>query len=158
VIKVNLDWLRAKLDELRPLRDRATSLRDHYEWGVIYATRFSTNDLQNLEDGGGEGLRCFAAIPAKNIVAKVRVHNLTEEIAFQRKSSAERQLIRSGGYFSGLPALVKKMGRKETRTSSLAFFTNRMTTDPEAGVDVSGDIVARLRSNSNGPSRETEWP
>ncbi len=145
VVQVNLDWLRSKLAELQPLHDKASNLRNEYQWGVLYAVRFSPDDLQWLADGGSEGVQGFGLIPPEKIAVKVKVYNLTEEIAMRRKLSADKRLLESGRFFNGLRSFLEKDGSSNQRMASPLNLFDRKTLDPKAGVDVSPQIVAQLK-------------
>jgi hypothetical protein len=149
VIQVNLDWLRSKLADLESLRNKASEIRYQHRWGIVYAIRFSPADLQWLESGGSEGIQYFGVIPPGKIAAKARVYNLTEEIAMRRKQSADRLLLESGRYFTGLRTSVKKAGLQTAQMASPLNLFDRRTMDPQAGVDVSAQIATQLGMNSN---------
>jgi hypothetical protein len=155
VIQVNLDWLRSKLAGLESLRNKASNLRNQHRWGVVYAVRFSPDDLQGLADGGSEGVQGFCGIPPEKIAAKARVYNLTEEVAMRRKFSADQLLLKSGRFFTGLQAAVKKIGLERPMGSPLQFFDRTMT-DRQAGVDVSAQIIAELKTSVNAIHRESK--
>jgi hypothetical protein len=148
VIQVNLDWLRSKLADLQSLRDKASNLRNQHRWGVVYAIRFSPDDLQGLANGGSEGVQGFCVISPEKIAAKARVYNLTEEIAMRRKHSAERLLLKSGRLFSGLHSFLGKDRSSNHQTASPLNLFDRKTLDPNAGVDLSPQIVAQLKINA----------
>jgi hypothetical protein len=137
VIQVDLDWLRSQLVDLESLRDKASNLRDQYRWGVVYAIRFSPDDLRGLADGGLEGVQGFRVIPPEKIAAKARVHNLTEEIAFRQKHYAHMMLLKSGKLFTGLQSFLEKDSSSNHRTASPLNLFDRKMLDPKAGVDVS---------------------
>jgi hypothetical protein len=149
VIQVNLNWLRSKLAELQPLRDKAGNLRNQYRWGVVYAVRFSPDDLQWLADGGSEGVQGFGVIPPEKIAAKARVYNLTEEIAMRRKLAADTRLLKSGKFFSGLRCFLEKDRSSNQRMASPLNLFDRNMLDPKAGADVSPQIVAQLKINGD---------
>jgi hypothetical protein len=86
-------------------------------------------------------------IPPEKNAAKARVYNLTEEIAMRRKSSAEQLLLKSGRFLTDLQAAVKKTGLERPMGSPWQFFDRTMT-DPQAGVDVSSEIVAQVKINA----------
>jgi hypothetical protein len=108
VIQVGLNWLHSKLVDLQPLYSKANDLRNRHRWGVVYAIRFSPDDLKGLADGRSEGIQAFCSIPPEKIAAKAKVHKLTEEIAMRRKNSAQMILIKSGRLFPGLQTFLGK--------------------------------------------------
>jgi hypothetical protein len=129
------------------------NLRNQYRWGVVYAVRFSPDDLQWLADGGSEGVQGFGVIPPEKIAAKARVYNLTEEIAMRRKLAADTRLLKSGKFFSGLRSFLDKDRSSNQRMASPLNLFDRKRLDPSAGVDISPQIVARLKMNADGVPR-----
>jgi hypothetical protein len=147
VIKVNLDWLRAKLTDLERLRYEATSLEDQYQWGVVYAVRLSTIDLPRLADGNLQGLQYFGAIPTDRIAAKIRVSNMTQEIAFRWKNAAFASLGPKL-YSSGLRAEVRNICRRPFPNGPVFNWFDRNNIDLQAGIDVSGDEAGQTLAES----------
>jgi hypothetical protein len=147
VIRPNLDWLRLKLTEIEPLLDKANSLKDQHQWGVLYAIRFLPTDLQRLASGGPEGIQYFGEVGQEQIIGRARICNLTEEIAILRKQSADSLRISSGAFFTGFQAFLKKAGLQ--RTSAVPpLNTYDRVVDPEAGEDLSHEIVSRFKSKA----------
>jgi hypothetical protein len=146
VIKVNLDWLRAKLTALERLRYKATSLKDQYQCGVVYAVRLSTVDLPRLADGNLQGFQYFGTIPADRIAAKVRVSNMTQDIAFRCKKAAARLAPKL--YSSGLHAEVRKICREPFPNGPVFNWFDRNNIDLQARIDVSGDVAAQTQAES----------
>jgi len=70
VVRVNLDWLRARLTALRPLRQRCDDIEQAHTHGVVYAVRFGKADLPFLNYLGAMGLRCYTPLGADRIVGK----------------------------------------------------------------------------------------
>jgi len=144
VIRPNLDWMRLKLTEIEPLLDKANSLKDQHQWGVVYAIQFSPTDLQRLANGGQEGIQYFGLVGREQIVGRARIYNLTEEIAFRRKQFAHRLRLENGALFTGFEAFLKKAGLKRTAAASPLNLSHSVV-DPVAGIDLSHEIVSRLK-------------
>ncbi|QDT36020.1 hypothetical protein [Stratiformator vulcanicus] len=73
VVRVNLRWLQKQVDRLRPLRERCDALAQQHEYGVVYAVRFSQEDIPFLRLSSAMGLRCYSPLARNKIVGKVRV-------------------------------------------------------------------------------------
>jgi hypothetical protein len=74
IIRVDLDWLYERLRELAPVADRISSMRSEYRYGVVYAARFTRDDVPSLMDNGGSGLICTKPVPKGQLVGKGRLH------------------------------------------------------------------------------------
>jgi hypothetical protein len=149
IIEVNLNWLCSKVIDLQALYTKASDLRNRHQWGVVYAIRFSPDDLKGLADGRSEGIQAFEVIPPEKLVAKARVHQLTEELAMRRKNSAQMLRIESGKLLTGLQGFLAKNGCSNHKVAAPLNFSDRRTPDPEAGVDVSSQVIAQLRGNTD---------
>lgn len=74
VIRVDLDWLNVRLRELAQVADRISQMRREYRHGVVYAARFTRNDVPFLLDNGGSGIVCTKPVPKRQLVGKARLH------------------------------------------------------------------------------------
>ncbi len=63
VIRVDLDWLNERLRELALVADRISSMRSEYRHGVVYAARFTRDDVPFLIDNRGSGVVCAKRPP-----------------------------------------------------------------------------------------------
>ena len=90
VVRVDLDWLEEKIKRLRPLRERCDALKENYEYGVVYAVRFTRKDIPVLSFSSFMGLRCDAPIPREKIVGKVRI--FIDDVNFLMGNGAELYL------------------------------------------------------------------
>jgi hypothetical protein len=63
------EWLRERLVELRPLRERCNSAESEYAYGVIYAVRFHETDLDHLLRNRRD-LISLASVSSDRIMAK----------------------------------------------------------------------------------------
>jgi hypothetical protein len=66
-------WLRARLDALRPVQNRAEEALREFTHGVIYAVRFKEEDLPHLGYESAPGLYSRVSIPPSRIEARARI-------------------------------------------------------------------------------------
>ncbi len=69
----DLEEIRSRVEALAPLRKLADGFKDRHEYGVVYAVRFSREDLKFLKYHNSMGMKCFSDIPPKKIVGKTRI-------------------------------------------------------------------------------------
>lgn len=68
--QTDLDWLEKAFTALSPLAERASKAQEEFEHGVIYALRFTREDLAHLTSQGGGGIATSTPISPSKIVAK----------------------------------------------------------------------------------------
>ncbi len=69
----DLESVRSRVEALAPLRDLADGFKDRHEYGVVYAVRFSRDDLNSLTYHDTMGMKCFSDVSAEQIVGKTRI-------------------------------------------------------------------------------------
>jgi len=74
VIKVHVDWLNERLRELADVADRISRMRNEYHHGMVYAARFTPDDVPFLLDNGGSGIVCTKPVLKDQLVGKARLH------------------------------------------------------------------------------------
>ena len=72
-ISVDLHWLKTKLEELAPLKERCEQPWRDFTGGVVYAVRLTRDERNGLEDARGMGLNSRTPIPLERLVARVLI-------------------------------------------------------------------------------------
>jgi hypothetical protein len=70
---IGVEQLVSELGRLEPLRRSARSCERDFTHGVVYAVRFSVDDLPLLEHDSFMGTRCYGPIPPHRLLAKMHV-------------------------------------------------------------------------------------
>jgi len=73
-------WLREKLIELQPLRERCNRPKTDYAYGVVYAVRFYEEDLDQLVNNNRDLISLVPVAPAR-IAAKALIDSDAVELA-----------------------------------------------------------------------------
>ncbi len=74
--EVDLIWLQEKVEKLQNLKGKCTEFYNAYEYGVVYAVKFSKKDIENKKDfefNGCMGLKVFSKISSQKIVGKIYI-------------------------------------------------------------------------------------
>jgi hypothetical protein len=71
---VDLDRLADAVARLSDLRKRCFDCQAAHQHGVVYAVRFTPEDLPALSYSSAMGIRCFKELSPSRIVAKARLH------------------------------------------------------------------------------------
>ena len=87
VIRVNCVWLQEVVAGFADLRKRCEDYEQRYEHGVVYAVRFTREDVPWLTWCGASGLRCYKPLPKERIVDKVRITDCTESMGVRPLAS-----------------------------------------------------------------------
>lgn len=74
VIRVDVSWLNERLRDLEHLGDRISQMRSGYRYGIVYAARFTLDDVPFLIDKRGSGVVCTKPVPKSQLVGKARLH------------------------------------------------------------------------------------
>jgi hypothetical protein len=109
VIEVNIEAVAAALELLRPAFRACFQCVSEYKYGVVYAVRFSEEDVANLSDEGGAGILYLGAVPPDRLLAKARLH-LGEQPAPWNNNSSEESLSWSN---SDLARKIRTNGHRQ---------------------------------------------
>jgi len=67
---VNLEWLKHELARLTDLKELCQEAQFSHRYGVVYAVRFQTDNLPNLEYNSFMGIEANELVPPERIIAK----------------------------------------------------------------------------------------
>ncbi len=73
VMRVDLDRLKRQVERFADLRERCEGCQQSHRHGVVYAVRFTPEDIPSLNYSSSMGIRCYKPIGRQQIVGKVRV-------------------------------------------------------------------------------------
>ena len=73
VMRVSLEWLGRQIEALGELWARCEEICTRHTHGVVYAVRFTPDDLPFLDYSDPMGLRCYRPLPVERIVGKARI-------------------------------------------------------------------------------------
>lgn len=71
--KISLEELGEKLSELDHINQRAISLFEKTDYGIVYAVRFSEKNSKDLLNNNWMGIKCFKNISPDQIIAKAKL-------------------------------------------------------------------------------------
>jgi hypothetical protein len=134
VIRVNEQSLAAALEPLRSVADTCGALMQRYEYGLVYALKFTESDVLHLSNCGGSGILYRGAISVDRIVGKAKLF-LDDRIA-PRSSVSKEEL---GWYKS---PLAEKIRHNPTTNEQSYTRQNETRNCPEwLGDDISLEIA-----------------
>jgi hypothetical protein len=136
VIDVDLNWLDEQLALFRALARMRRDLEMSYRWGTIYAIRFGSDELRNLEDGGSESIRYFGDLTPNHIIAKVRIRELQSKAALEFANAAKLGWIRSGRFHRDLCGLISTNNERSVHSLNMAIALIECLRFTEAELDM----------------------
>ena len=107
-IDIDLDWLRHEITELDGIRCIANEAFSLHKFGVVYAVRFTDNDVDRLSWNQFMGLEVASRTSPTNIVGKVVV-----PIDFEKDFFNTGRNPRHKRFNSGLLAAIKNRDNRE---------------------------------------------
>jgi hypothetical protein len=149
VIKVNIEWLGSRLQDLKTLEEACEQLLRRYEYGLVYAVKFNQSDLSSLEFSKIWGLRCFAHLPLERLLAKARLHCGDAELNSQNDEDARRwnnwRMEHPDGLLVALFQYQKEHGESQQQPLSMAPLLRQPEEfrDPSAGQNEGIEIALR---------------
>ncbi len=151
VVRVNLKWLRQKVERFAQLRQRCEACENSHEYGVVYAVKFMPQDIPSLNYSDSMGLRCFMALPRKRLVAKVRVHADDAPSVMGNDGDLfwnNRWRYESTEGLLAELAEAEQLGRAYSIPEPEAMFRHqdKQLLDPAAGIDESEEIAGTYGS------------
>jgi hypothetical protein len=101
-VKVDLDWLRNEIENLRDIRQLADTAYLRHDHGVVYALRMSPDDLEGLRWHSSMGIEAAMPIPASKIVAKIVVPPDYQKNSFVEDKERERRIFCGAGLIAAM--------------------------------------------------------